>query len=331
MKILCLFLLFLSEGNWFLSIAQKKDDIRMIENAGNTVESFENISYYKRNKIPFRNIVVFDKRFDTTKLGYTNSNIRIRLGRSWTAILNDYFRINLDSASGKSLIIFIKSYWLQRGIVEQVTKKKVVTKDVYGGSELNLENGGSCSANLEVFEQSDSGYRPLFRIDDSFLNQIRNFRKNNLSEFFFLPFDSVFRKLLTTDMIAMNQKKKLKWNDLNEYYDNRFSLPVCNGQPINKGIFLTFEDFRKNKPLQTEFRLKEGNKTDELYMGDIKNEQVVPRYWGYFDGASLYIKAGFNVFKAVRQQRTFEVYGAKYISNYHNNPVQGDILKINTN
>ncbi|HLG38627.1 MAG TPA: hypothetical protein VI461_03125 [Chitinophagaceae bacterium] len=330
MRTLNLFLFFIVQGSWLISFSQKKDDTRMIDNAGSTVESFENINYYKRNKIPFRDIIVFDRRFDSTKLGYANSNIRIQLGRSWTTILNEYFKRNLDSSSNKSLFIFIKSYWLQKGIVDKVIRKKVVLKDAFGADFLNIEDGGSCSVNLEVFARSDSNYFPLFRIDDSFFNQLNNFRKGNLSEFFFLPYDSVFQRLLVTDLTHLYQRKKITWQELTEHYEQRFNLPICKEPSPKKGIFLTFEDFKKNNPLLTEFRLKEGNKTDELYMGSGQNEQIVADYWGYFDGNSLYIKAGFNVFKAVRQQQTFEIYGAKYISNYHNNPVQGDLFKINS-
>jgi hypothetical protein len=88
---------------------------------------------------------------------------------------------------------------------------------------------------------------------------------------------------------------------------------------------MTFEDFKKNKPVNVEFRLKRGNITDELYKGSGQNEELVTDYWGFFDGSSLYIKAGFSAFKAVRQQNTFEIYGAKQIGNYHDNPEPGGI------
>jgi hypothetical protein len=121
--------------------SQKKDDIRIIDEAGDVTGGFDKINYYKTTRIPFRDILVFDKRFDTSKLGYTNSNLRIHPDNTWSSILNTYFKNNLDPSSDKSLVIFIKSYWMQRGIVDKVIRKKLVLKSAVGGSELNLEAG----------------------------------------------------------------------------------------------------------------------------------------------------------------------------------------------
>jgi hypothetical protein len=239
-----LFFILLFQCYCLASISQRRDETKIIKEAGEITESFEGINYYKNNKAPFRDIIVVDKRFDTTKLGYTNSDFKILLGRSWSSVLNNYFKNNLEPSSDKSLVIFIKSYWLQRGVIDKVVKKKIILKDAFGNNELNLRDGGSCSANIEVFAKSGDDFQALFRIDTFFLNTITNFRKNKLADFFFLPFDSVFRKMITTDVTGLlDKRKKIAWNELTEHYDNRFNLPVCKEPYIKKGIFFTFEDF----------------------------------------------------------------------------------------
>lgn len=314
------------------SFCQQKSDTRIIEESGDVTESFENSQYYVPTKIPFRNIVVIDKRFDTTKLGYTNSNLKIHLGNSWTIILNSYFKKNLDPSSDKTLFIFIKSFWMQRGFLNKLVRKKVISRPAFGEGDgdtglLNPGAGGCCSATIETFAEKDSLFQALFKIDTFFLNPITNFRKNKLGDFFFLPFDSLLRAMAHSDINGLvNKRKKISWKELDEYYNNRLNLPICKDPFIKKGIFMTFEDFKNNKPLETDFRLKEGRVTDELYIRHGQDEQLVDDYWAFFDGSFLYIKAGFSAFKAIRQQNTFEIYGSLYVSNYHNSSQPGDII-----
>ena len=221
---------------------------------------------------------------------------------------------------------------MQRGILDKTLDKKIVLKSTTGraeGDKVKLDNGRSCTVSLDFYSKSDTAFQALFQIDNFFINASKNYRKNTLDEFFFLPFDSIANKISITDISSLLQrKKKLSWKELNDYYDGRFNLPLLNETVIRKGVFMTFDDFKKNRPIETYFRLKEGKLTDELYMGKGETETLVTDYWGFFDGKFLYIKAGFSAFKAIRQHNTFEIYGSKQLSNYHNNAQPGDI-KLN--
>lgn len=313
---------------------QKKDDSWRIEEAGTTSPSFDDITYYKKQALPFKNIIVLDKRFDSSKAGYAN----VMAGRSkysrivpkdpWSAILNNYFKKNLDSLSSQSLVIIIRSFWIQRGVIDELTSKKVVTKPAFGGTDF----GGNCKAALDVYVQTDNSLQALFQVDTSFLSLISNFKKNRVEDFFFLPFDSVARKLATLNVDQiLAKKRKLSWTEVNDYYSMRFNLPVLKELSINKGIFLSFNDFKNNKPNVAPFRFDQGRLTDELYLTGNGNETLVTDYWGFCDDkGNLYIRSGFNAFKAIRQQNSFELFGAKYVSNYHNNPQQGDLIRINS-
>ena len=307
--------------------AQKDDGLHNIRNAQTITESFKESLYYSSQKIPFKKIQVIDKRFDTTKLGYTNSNaFKVKLETSWSDILNNYFRNNFDPSSDRSLVIVIKSFWLQRGVIEKFLKKKVILKDLFSTGD----NGGCCTADIDVYAKSDTTFQALFKIDTFFINMLKNFRRNTLNELFFLPFDSLFHKLSTTDLrILLSKKRKITFPELTNYYDGRFNLPILNDAIIQKGIFLTFDDFKKNRPAETNFSFQQGKLTDELYIGNEPNQRVIDNYWGFFDGKELYIRAGYNAFKAIKQSRSFEFYGAVSISNYHNNPLPGDI-KLNS-
>lgn len=315
--------------------AQRNDGLRNITDAQPLSESFKESSYYEKQKLPFRDIVVIDKRFDTTKIGYTNgSSYKIQLGNSWTGILNDYFKFNLDRTSDRTLVIAIRSFWMQRGLLDKIQDKKVVMKDLSRRTEgdmVKLDNGGSCYANLDIYSRSDSSFQALLNIDMCFINASRNFRRNTLNEFFFLPFDSVMRKIAKTDVPdLLNKRRKISAQELTASYANRFDVPVLKDGTPKKGIFVTFDDFKKNTPRDVPFRVKEGSVTDEVYIRNGQTEEVLTNYWGFFDGTDLYIRGGYSVFKAIKQQMTFEIYGSKQISIYHNNAEAGDLKLVSS-
>jgi hypothetical protein len=127
----------------------------------------------------------------------------------------------------------------------------------------------------------------------------------------------------------LGKRKKLQWSEINLQFKKRFDMPILLEDQPKKGIYYSFEDFRKNKPNDTSLRFREGNVSDELYVVSGEREQLVSDYWGFFDGSTLFIKAGFSAFKAVKQQNTFEIFGSLYVSNYHDNPTPGG-LNINS-
>ena len=308
-----------------LAKAQDNDGVQTIIRSGSTSESFESTIYHKSDRMPFRDIIVIDKRFDSSKTGYRpvafNNFSRIELKDSWSTILNNYFKKNLDTQSRQSLVIIIKSFWLQTGLLDHTVQQKVIEKPVVKTMDMGTwrigsgDVGGSCTASIDLFVQTDSSLQALFRIDTLFMNTTR-YNKNNIDEFFFLPFDSAARKISTLSIPdALSRKKKFSWPEVSKHYDQRFDLPVLKAPAIRKGIFLSFDDFRQNNPSTTEFVFRNGKLTDELYTVAGGKEELVVKYWGFSDGKQLFIQAGLNAFRAIRQKNTFEILGAHHLSN----------------
>ncbi len=304
-------------------VAQKNDGTDYILNSQEFKTSFLEKSYYKDVKLPFNEIIIFDKRFDTSKLGYLKiPNIgkkafgKIQLQRTWTAIINHYFRKNLNPSSTSKLIIYIRSFWMQEGALDEMTTKKVITKSILGKADAY----GNSKADIDIYVQTDTTLQALFKIEDVFLNYYK-FTANKMDEWFFLPFDSLARKMATTDVtLTLNKKRKLSFKEVNDFYSRRTNIPVLENTETQKGIYLTFEDFKNNRLWLTDFKFTNGKVTDELYLINNGKQTLFTDFWGFNDGKNLLIKLGFNIFSAVRQQNTFEIFGAKHISNYHNNP-----------
>jgi hypothetical protein len=68
-------------------------------------------------RLPFEDVRVLDKRFDTSKLGYLFGGSQYKniiLKPSLTSSIEDYFRKNFisSSVSGKVLVVVLKTFWM---------------------------------------------------------------------------------------------------------------------------------------------------------------------------------------------------------------------------
>jgi hypothetical protein len=312
--------------------AQADDRIRFILEAGTSVFTFSKSQFHNHQlRLPVRSVEVSDVRFDRSKTGYLDHSCegtrycKIKPGKDWTPLLNQYFSQNLDSASPYRLLIVIRSFWLQEGILPEINQRKIIQKDWL----TEWEWGGFCKAALDIYIRTDSVLQPLFKIEDRFLNYV-SFNPSRMNEFFFLPFDSVARKLMQTDLPRqLAGRRKLDPKEVDEFYQKRFLHPVLQDSLLRQGIFYTFSDFLANRPVKEEVRISRGNLTDELYIRNTGGESLVSDYWGIYDGNSLYIRSAYNLFPALRVEKSFEIYGTRQLENRHNAPQPGDLIRVN--
>lgn len=192
-----------------VSYTQKANEVDFIKESGISTISFETNAYYEDVKFPFKQIKVIDYRYDTTKIGYRGKGKlwnQVKPAGNWTDILNSYFKKNLDASANRILIVCIKSFWIQPGVIEQITKKKVIQKDVMSRSS----DGGVCSADLEIYSQSGIELQALFRINETFLFP-DNYNKKSIKDLFFLPFDSLARKIKDEQQIQQILSRRKKY------------------------------------------------------------------------------------------------------------------------
>jgi hypothetical protein len=131
-----------------------------------------------------------------------------------------------------------------------------------------------------VYSESNSNFKPLSRIDTFFVNPGK-IKKRTADNFFFLPFDSLAKRISETNIGALlKQKRILSWKQISEHYDARFNIPILKDSVIKNGIFLSFEDFKQNKPLETNFRFSNVKLTGELYIVNNGEEKVSSRILG---------------------------------------------------
>lgn len=271
----------------------------------------------KTGRLPFKNIIVKDYRFDTTKIGYYRTRTQIALNAppsvAFTSSLNEYFHDLLDPASEKAMVIIVKTFWLQQEY--DVTENNVGIKS---GNFYFPSGNAVCVADFEVFSQTGNELRALLKLDYEF--DLSSYRKSRLDEVSLIAFDSIAVKIQSMPVDEMLARKKVfTWEELDKAYTKRFDLPVLTTVSPPKGVFLTFDDFRQGKIGHSDFVFRKGSLTDELYVKSGNSETLLLEFWGFFDGKDYYIRLGHNFFRLLRQNNTFDFMGAKNLTRYSSN------------
>jgi hypothetical protein len=298
-------LLFLAPG--LVCFSQKKNDLAA---AGSFTLNPGDEKYDGKEKLPFRNIIVRDYRFDSTKLGYINNKVRKIVFRStssseaFTTILNGYCSNILNPAAEKTMVIIIKSYWLQRGFYDVNADNNVRLNEF----DLEDDQSGVCITDFEIFSLSGNEYKALVKLEYEF--ELASYKKRKMDGSFFIAFDSLLRKVHSMNVDeVLSGKKSFAWSVLHDNYNKRFDIPVLKNQETKRGVFLSFSDFKQNKTIYPDFRMRDGRLTDEVYVPSGNQEQLLINFWGFFDGKDYYIKIGHSFFKMIRQNNTFDLLG----------------------
>lgn len=267
-----------------------------------------------KQQLPFNKIEVLDYRYDTSKIGYSyvhGYHQRLMLpntvAKSVSNYLNQYFRANLESGTERTMLIVIKKLWLQYGATNVI----LGSKNMDQGSKFtatDVYKHAVCIADIEVFAGSVDTFQALTKINYNFT--IEDVSKIETTQLLLTPFDSIFQKVAALDIAAViSPRKKYLRAEIISNYQGRFNLPVLTQGLTNIGIFLTFEDFKKNIVSYPEFYYDKRKVSTEVYATKGDTTNIITKYWAFFDGKDLYVKPGILPFKAVRRGNTFDFFG----------------------
>ena len=89
---------------------------------------------WDNKSLPFKNVVVIDNRFDTSKLGYIKDsrkyeklNLTNGLPGTMQQVIHSTLQNNMDASSNSSLYIFINHLWIQPTTEMEFSKQKLST------------------------------------------------------------------------------------------------------------------------------------------------------------------------------------------------------------
>jgi hypothetical protein len=255
-----------------------------------------------KHSLPFKNIIIIDSRLDnSTKIGYFNHRkdnkskkicLSDDLNKVFTRFTNSNFKFNDISASG-SIYAYIKNFRIN--VVNTV-------------ASLDMQTGYMINLKAEFYLQNGSCYFPLYRFD-SISNGRIDFPKD-VEEILSSWINAAFLKLSLPNTFNLQKKACLSAHQIDSFNLVGRNYPLLSAKQYNKGIFMTIEEFRQNKPGITEFRIERSDYLDRIYIkAKDKSDSFILDAFGYSDGKKIYIRRGYSFFTMIRSGDGFEFHG----------------------
>ena len=260
--------------------------------------------------LPFGLIRVFDVRYDTSLIGtyaqftnaffpgINNSKLTLEGGikKSFENGLNVRYRSFFDNTNNE-LVCFI-------------TQFRILRRDTLNETEGAGQSVGQLRIRIEAFLKTQEGYTAAFKIDTIFIENLKVLSKrevtSELRENMVVPlFDHLHDKVSNTIWEEVFKRKIFSQEVVfDNYLKKRFGLPIL-VQPPAKGIYMTFKEFKNNKPSIQEFSIiKEKFKTISLidkngnYINTLKT-------FGFSDGSRCWIQNGNFSYPLLRSRNSF--------------------------
>jgi hypothetical protein len=264
--------------------------------------------------LPASAIEVFDVRFDTSNIGLLQNSVvgkekLIHFKKGPANEVKEYYRsaIRLTNADNSlttfTIACFIKKLFISDNIYIDKGQRA-------SSKDLNFEIRSGAIAMIEFYATRGEGFIPLYRFDSTITGEkdIYHYGQSYISEILLAS----LRKIGTINWEKISTLSKSKSRtEIDAYNNSRFNIPILTETP-RKGIYLSFENFKKNTPLDTAFSVEKTKRGDFLYVKNKKGEDILQtEFWGYSDGKDSYIFSAQNYFKLYRYDNAFMIYGAK--------------------
>jgi hypothetical protein len=248
---------------------------------------------------PFKSIKIIDSRYDTSKMGYVPTTdilagkrkaykkmvLQGGNGNAIETYYNDYYAGSFTQ-NDFELLIVMKRFWLA-GDANSNSKGVEVTNSVNDNDNLYCK--------WEYYLGKDGNYLPFKRIDT--VIRINEKLAKYIDEEFSEKRLSYFKFSLKALIEILDYSHALKQFDnqpkktlaqIQEFNKKVNIIPVLQDSVFKKGVYLSFDDFKNNRPSITDFKEKKMhygkiNANTEIYLEDMKGE-TIGNYWGYSDG-----------------------------------------------
>ena len=260
-------------------------------------------------------IKVFDKRFDTSTLGFMQKGYpdTRRLLKLKNGDINDIRAYLLGSitphaspadTTGYVLVCVIKKLWLSDEIYTAEEEKHL---------PLTRARESGILFRSEFLAYKNGVYIPLYRFDTTLTSEENVYKSGG--DYLANAFSLSLQKLASFNSTKIEtSKSKYNWQQVEDFNAQRFNIPILTGVP-SKGVYLTLQEFKNNEPSIKKFIIKPDKRTDDVFIVDSHGTETLLRnFFACSDGTDIYLKSAGNLFKLYRMNNTFNLFGAKSLS-----------------
>lgn len=250
-----------------------------------------------------------DARADKSKLGF----IRAGDGNDFLNMVfpkeaNEYINSRVSGASKasvsdpKKLLIVIRHFWLCQVMVKAEAVKRMLLDSkgylsyCYFSGDFYLENNGQ----VQYLGKIDTVHH-----FHRWMGNVANDLVNNTLEAAMDVGDSLAAHAKPTASFSSQQ-----WKDS---LLDQFNYQILKAGSPRRGIYMKYEDFLNDQPLDDEFELKE-YKRKEYLQAKKTDTSLTNKAWGYSDGKNVFKHLNEDYYMMIRVQNTFEVAGPRIIT-----------------
>ena len=282
---------------------------------------FVEISFNKKDKIPelhYSTVRFIDARADTSKFGFAVAGSNNEYHRMlFSKPVSEYLSIKLnpllskkyDTTKGlnknESLLFVINDLWLSQIIIPASFGKSMLTgpKDYlcfcYFSADCYLENNNML-IRLGTIDTVVSLKKWIVMGADDLLKKT------------FLQVMSTADSLL---LYSSADSETIIYEEMNTRLNTTYNIPILKS-PLNKGVYLTYQDFLANKTIAEDFKIIKDSKK-EYIESQTYPDSVFTNAWGYSDGNEIFFHINEKYYRMVRSQNTFELAGPRNISKFY--------------
>lgn len=293
------------------------------ENVSTQIISFDSVTNISAYRFSFGSIEVRDVRPDSSKLGFYKFNRESRSSKYkfpagtqeyLAGYLNKHFANNYTTGSTDKLLICIKKLWLSGFDTSEIVNRR---------AELDIER---LHIKLEFYWSTGDTYFPVYRYDTIYITDRQNSKTTaSLLRMAFLNGVTKGGWLDPEKIRLRPSVTSTQIDSFNTTYQLRpvYALPVP-----QKGVYVTYDEFKRNRPAYPDYEVKFDRTSDILYVQEADKKQYVKKdVWGICDGTNVFIRMGINFFPLIRQQHTWEFFGSNDLEvRVHKAPLLGEIL-----
>lgn len=265
--------------------------------------------------IPFKSLTVIDQRNDTVISGFCKVE---RYG----LIKDGYFifkegasketekflnrQIKTDSLSDYELFFIIRKLWIS----------KETENDEMSEADRRKQRQflPGVKGIFEFYAHKGTEFIPLYRFDSSINShkEITSTASKLVEQILTLSMNELMRTKIDSKMLA---GRKLDWKEVDHYSSVLKTFPPLYLSEYVPGVYLTFEEFKNNKPSIKEYQVIKKENTEVLYVKDENgNDYLIRKIWGFSDGRNVYVKSADMYFRLEKFNHNFYTFAAKKIS-----------------
>lgn len=257
---------------------------------------------------PSTSIIVADERSDTMKAGYYYPGIKdincqkICFEKGLTYQLSAFFnsdRRQPTLAPDKNVLACVKTLWF--GNYDTIHYTEYVREE--RTRKLYLK--------IEFYRQDESCYQPLYRFDTTI---------NLTTQVGIKPVDALrsaleasVRRLANTGLTSTGSAC-LTRPQIDSFNRRHHDYQILKGEVAEKGVYLSFEQFRDNKPQFTKFRrVFAPGKLDRLFVPGQNGKDSSIIAWAVSEGDKMFIQWNGNYYQMFRSGNNYDFYGSDFL------------------